>query len=91
MSWHIDPKITIAQIGTLLFLVFAAGGAYYQIGQLADAMHRTVSTIERQGDRITQVESRTAVLEMQRVEDHRRLDEIREDVRFIRDRLEGAK
>lgn len=88
MSIHLDPRVTWAQIGGLIVLVFAAGGAYYQLGQLANAMEQMATSVAQNAQAIRQVESRTAVLESQRVDDTRRLDEIHRDVRFIRDRLE---
>lgn len=91
MSLHLDPKITWAQIVSIVVLIFAAGGAYYQLGELSRSFSSLAASVERTSDRVTQVESRTAVLEMQRVEDGRRLDEIREDVRFIRNSLESLK
>lgn len=88
MSLHLDPRVTWAQIGGLVVLVFAAGGAYYQLGQLADSMQSIAASVSENAYAISQIESRTAVLESQRIEDDRRLNEIRDDVRFIRTSLE---
>ncbi|HEY7823632.1 MAG TPA: hypothetical protein VIG24_12395, partial [Acidimicrobiia bacterium] len=79
---------TWGQIISLVLLVFAAGGAYYQLGNLADSMHQIATSVSENAMAIRQIESRTAVLESQRVEDVRRLDEIRDDVRFIRSAFE---
>lgn len=88
MSIHLDPRVTWGQIISLVLLVFAAGGAYYQLGNLADSMEQIAAAVSDNALAIRQVESRTAVLESQRIEDVRRLDEIRDDVRAVRTMLE---
>lgn len=88
MSLHLDPRVTWGQIISLLLLVFASGGAYYQLGNLADAMQSIAMSVSENAHAISQIESRTAVLESQRIEDDRRLNEIRVDVRAVRKMME---
>lgn len=88
MSFHLDPRVTWAQIITIITLVFASGAAWHQLDQLSDSMEMIARSVQQQGDRLSNVEERASVLEMQRVEDNRRLDEIRTDVRYIRENLE---
>jgi len=86
--WHTDPRISTAQIVTILGLIFAAGGAWWQLNSLADTTGEIGVTISEQSARIGETEQRITVLESQRKETNRRLDEIREDVSWVRDRLE---
>jgi len=88
MSFHLDPRVTISQIVTLVVLVFASGGAYYQLGNLAKAMEGIATSVAGNASSIRKVESRTAVLESQRVDHVRRLDDIQSDVRWIRRAIE---
>lgn len=88
MSIHLDPKITWAQIISIVALIFFSGAAYYQLGQLATALDGLSEAVRSNGTAISAVESRTSVLEAQRIEDDRRLDEIRETVLEIRRLME---
>lgn len=86
--WHTDPRISTAQIITIVGLIFAAGGAWWQLNSLSDTTGKIGVTIQQQSDRIGDTEQRITVLESQRKETNRRLDEIRDDVRWVRERLE---
>lgn len=89
MSVHFDPKLTwghlIATGSALIFL----GMLWAQFGRLSDDMSDMAEAFKARDDRISRMERRTSVLEAQRVEDDRRLDEIRDTVIEIRRMLDG--
>jgi hypothetical protein len=89
MSVHFDPRLTWGHVITTICAVFALGGAWVQLDQLGGRLERVAEAVQTSNQRIAGVENRTAVLEAQRVEDDKRLDEIRDTVIEIRRLLDA--
>lgn len=87
-GWHLSRSVTITQLLTLVVLLAGLIGAWYELRQLPAAVDRVGETIRSTQERLARTETRVSVLEAQRTEDSRRLDEIHSDVRAVRDLLE---
>jgi len=90
MSLHFDPRITWSHIATTVGALIAVGVMWQQVTSVVTAVNSLTSAIESNNGRIARIESRTAVLESQRLEAERRLTDIHDDVRWLRTRFERA-
>jgi len=90
MSLHFDPRVTWSHIATTVGALIAVGVMWQQVTSVVTAVNMLTAAIESNNGRIARIESRTAVLEAQRLEAERRLTEIHDDVKWLRTRFERA-
>lgn len=86
--WSFDHRITMTHVLTILGILLVFLGGWHQLQQIDEVLKKQVEVSDQHAQEITATRERVVVLESQRRETNRRLDEIRDDVRFIRDRLE---